>query len=103
MSLRGTTVFMSFSDTYCCFTRLPALASRLKRIVSEDSVAEYSFTGMDTSPKLSDSDAMERAAMVFPCRCGAIRPLEIANLPRSGDQRKRCAARPPQRVLATWL
>jgi len=46
-------------------------------MVSEESVAEYSFTGMDTSPKLSDSDAMERAAMVFPCRCGAIRPLEL--------------------------
>jgi hypothetical protein len=29
----------------------------------DDSVAEYSFTGIDTRPKLKESDAMERAAM----------------------------------------
>jgi hypothetical protein len=30
------------------------------------SVAENTFTGIDTSPKLMDSEAMERAAMAQP-------------------------------------
>ena len=33
---------------------------------SEDSVAEYSFTGMETRPKLSESEAMDRADMGNP-------------------------------------
>ena len=39
-----------------------------KPMLDELSVAEYSFTGIDTSPKLSDSEAMERAAMGAPRR-----------------------------------
>jgi hypothetical protein len=35
----------------------------LKRTVPEDSVAEYSFTGMLTRPKLRDREARDRAAM----------------------------------------
>jgi aspartokinase len=49
-----------------CFTREPSFDSRLKRTVAELSVAEYSLTGIDTRPKPSDSDAMERAAMGLP-------------------------------------
>jgi hypothetical protein len=32
-------------------------------MVAEDSVAEYRRTGIETNPKLNDSDAIERAAM----------------------------------------
>ena len=35
----------------------------LKRTVAELSVAEYSFTGIETRPKRSDRDAIERAAI----------------------------------------
>jgi hypothetical protein len=38
----------------------------LKRTVDDDSVAEYSFTGMLTRPKLKVNVAMERAAMKPP-------------------------------------
>src|SRR6478609_8324495 len=62
MSERGTTAW-SFSETYCCFSREPSLASMLNFTDPADSVAEYSFTGIDTRPKLSDREAIERAAM----------------------------------------
>jgi hypothetical protein len=35
-------------------------------MAAADSVAEYSFTGIDTSPKLIEREAMERAAMPVP-------------------------------------
>src|SRR5437764_969597 len=62
MSARATTAW-SFSETYCCFRREPSRVRRLNFTAPDDSVAEYSFTGMDTRPKLNDRDAMERAAM----------------------------------------
>jgi hypothetical protein len=62
MSARSTT-FWSFSEMYCCLSRDPSLDSRLNRMVAELSVAEYSFTGMETNPKPRVSEAMERAAM----------------------------------------
>jgi len=34
----------------------------LKRTAALLSVAEYTFTGIETSPKLSESDAIERKA-----------------------------------------
>src|SRR5688572_31421823 len=48
---------------YCCLTREPSLVSRLKPMLAELSVAEYTLTGMDTRPKPSVSEAIERAAM----------------------------------------
>ena len=50
MSERGTTDW-SFSETYCCLSREPSLASMLNLTDPADSVAEYSFTGIDTRPK----------------------------------------------------
>src|SRR2546428_9490416 len=70
MSARSTGMF-SLMHRYCCFTREPQVCSRLKPTLDELSVAEYSFTGIDTSPKLSDSEAMERAAMGAPLRSAA--------------------------------
>ncbi len=52
------------SVTYCWRTREPAALISLKWIADELSVAEYSLIGMDTKPKLSDSEAIERAAMI---------------------------------------
>src|SRR5882672_858966 len=48
---------------YCCLTREPSFVSMLKLTLAELSVAEKSFTGMDTRPKLRVSEARERAAM----------------------------------------
>ena len=38
----------------------------MKRIADEDSVAEYRRTGIDTRPKVSDSEAIDRVAMTQP-------------------------------------
>src|SRR5688572_22058050 len=62
MSARATTAW-SFSETYCCFSREPSLASRLNLTALAVSVAEYSLTGIDTRPKLRVREAIERAAM----------------------------------------
>src|SRR5262245_1793015 len=62
MSARST-ILPVVAEMYCCLSREPSLDNMLKRTVAEDSVAEYSLTGMDTNPKLKVSDAMERAAM----------------------------------------
>src|SRR5688572_14612938 len=62
MSARSTGTF-SLMHRYCCFTREPQVCSRLKLTPPALSVAEYSFTGIDTSPKLRDNEAIERAAM----------------------------------------
>src|SRR5689334_21809998 len=54
---------------YCCLRRDPQpLCSRLKLIAALLSVAEYTLTGMETSPKLIDSEAMERAAIATSSR-----------------------------------
>src|SRR4051812_41120285 len=63
MSARSTGMF-SLMHRYCCFTREPQLCSMLKLTPPELSVAENTLTGIDTRPKLSDREAMERAAMV---------------------------------------
>src|SRR5581483_4064537 len=71
MSSRGTTT-SSLMQRYCCFTRDPhALCSRLNEIARLASVAEYSFTGIETSPNETLSDAMDLAAMVLSRRRGA--------------------------------
>src|SRR6185503_7405786 len=65
MSSRGTTT-SSLAQMYCCLTREPqALCSMLKEIARLASVAEKSLTGMETSPKETVRDAIERAAMAF--------------------------------------
>src|SRR5688572_17331578 len=66
MSSRATGT-SSFTQKYCCFRREPqALCSRLKEIARLASVAENSFTGMDTSPKDRVNEAIDRAAMLPP-------------------------------------
>src|SRR5450432_3276221 len=64
MSSRGTGT-SSLMQMYCCFRREPqSLCSRLNEIARLASVAEYSFTGMDTSPKETVNDAIDLAAIV---------------------------------------
>src|SRR3984893_42241 len=51
---------------YCCFTREPSFwRSRLKEIRSEETVAEYSLTGMATRPKEIVSEAIDRACVAM--------------------------------------
>src|SRR6185369_9952511 len=65
MSSRATGT-SSFTQKYCCFRREPqSLCSRLKEMALVDSVAEWSFTGIETSPKDTVSVAIERDAMVL--------------------------------------
>src|SRR5580692_5224840 len=69
MSCRSTTT-PSLAQIYCCLRREPSfLCSRLKWIEPELRVAEYSFTGIATSPKDTVSDAIDLAAMKIPSRC----------------------------------
>jgi hypothetical protein len=50
---------------YCCLSReWHVLWRRLNEMAWLASVAEKSFTGIDTSPKETVSDAMERGAML---------------------------------------
>src|SRR6187402_839037 len=68
MSSRATGI-SSLMQRYCCFRREPQpLCSMLKEIDLVDSVAECSFTGIETRPKETVSDAIERAAMFFSLR-----------------------------------
>src|SRR5438477_10489570 len=63
MSSRATGT-SSFTQMYCCLRREPqALCSRLNEIARLASVAEKSLTGMDTSPKDTVNEAIDRAAM----------------------------------------
>src|SRR4029077_11801303 len=63
MSSRATGT-SSLMQMYCCFRRDPqVLCSRLKEIARLASVAEKSFTGMDTSPNETVNDAIDRAAI----------------------------------------
>src|SRR2546421_12791067 len=63
MSSRATGT-SSFTQKYCCLSREPqALCSRLNEMARLASVAEKSLTGMDTSPKDTVNEAIDRAAM----------------------------------------
>src|SRR5690606_20999238 len=63
MSSRGTSSPLP-EETSCCFTREPSRRSIwLKRMVAADSAAEYSLTGMDTSPKEIVAEPSGRAAI----------------------------------------
>src|SRR5688572_12964044 len=66
MSSRATGT-SSLMQKYCCLSREPqALCSRLKEMARPASVAENSFTGMDTSPNEMVNEAIDRAAMLPP-------------------------------------
>src|SRR5687768_10921930 len=63
MSSRATGT-SSFMQKYCCFSREPqALCRRLKEMARLASVAEKSLTGMETSPKDTVNEAIDRAAI----------------------------------------
>src|SRR5262249_54855176 len=63
MSSRGTAT-SSFAQRYCCLSRDPhPLWSMLNEIAWLDSVAEKSFTGIETSPNETVRVAMDRGAM----------------------------------------
>src|SRR6266852_5147015 len=63
MSSRATTT-SSLTQMYCCFKRDPqALCSRLNEMARLASVAEKSFTGIETLPNETVSVAIDRAAM----------------------------------------
>src|ERR1700752_188708 len=71
MSSRGTTT-SSLAQMYCCLRREPqALCRRLKEIARLASEAEKSFTGIETSPNETVSEAIDRAAMVRSQSSGA--------------------------------
>src|SRR2546423_205289 len=54
----------SFTQMYCCLSRDPqVLCSRLNEMARLASVAEKSFTGIETIPKETVSVAIDRAAM----------------------------------------
>src|SRR5437867_3796019 len=64
MSSRGTTT-SSLMQRYCCLSRDPhSLCRRLNEIAWLASVAEKSFTGIETSPNETVSDAIARGAML---------------------------------------
>src|SRR5258707_12839775 len=63
MSSRATGTSSS-TQMYCCFNRDPqALCSRLNEMARLASVAEKSFTGIETIPNETVSVAIDRAAM----------------------------------------
>src|SRR6266849_646001 len=63
MSSRATAT-SSFTQMYCCFNRDPqVLCSRLNEMARLASVAEKSFTGIETIPNETVSVAIDRAAM----------------------------------------
>src|SRR2546427_1630264 len=56
----------SFTQMYCCLSRDPQdLCSRLNEMARLASVAEKSFTGIETIPNETVSVAIDRAAMAF--------------------------------------
>src|SRR5258708_3164632 len=64
MSSRATGT-SSFTQMYCCFNRDPqVLCNRLNEIARLASVAEKSFTGIETIPNETVSVAIDRAAML---------------------------------------
>src|SRR6267154_193120 len=63
MSSRATGT-SSFTQMYCCLSRDPqVLCSRLNEMARLASVAEKSFTGIETIPNETVSVAIDRAAM----------------------------------------
>src|SRR5712692_4353155 len=63
MSSRATAT-SSFTQMYCCLSRDPqVLCSRLNEMARLASVAEKSFTGIETIPNETVSVAIDRAAM----------------------------------------
>src|SRR5713226_5317566 len=63
MSSRATGT-SSFTQMYCCLRRDPqALCSKLNEMARLASVAEKSFTGIETIPNETVSVAIDRAAM----------------------------------------
>src|SRR5438094_1422441 len=63
MSSRATGT-SSFTQMYCCLSRDPqALCSRLNEMARLASVAEKSFTGIETIPNETVSVAIDRSAM----------------------------------------
>src|SRR5207302_11236818 len=65
MSSRATGT-SSFTQMYCCLSRDPqVLCSRLNEMARLASVAEKSFTGIETIPNETVSVAIDRAAMAF--------------------------------------
>src|SRR5947209_3893591 len=92
MSARSTGTF-SFTHTYCWRTREPQVCSMLKLTAEELSVAENSRTGIETRPKLRDSDAIDRAAMGVGRAGGAVsvppracRPARMRHARHAGAQ-----------------
>src|SRR5688500_7704179 len=64
MSSRGTGA-SSLMQKYCCLSLEPqALCSRLREIARLDSVAEWSFTGIEYGPNEIVNDAIDLAAML---------------------------------------
>src|SRR5437868_8817043 len=110
MSSRGTST-SSFTHRYCCLSLEPqVLWSRLNEIARLASVAEYSFTGLDTSPNETVNDAMDRAAMVvLPLRDGHYRTAQSPE--RFRGRFRRCPTcqvlylcrRPAERALDALL
>src|SRR5262249_51475990 len=82
MSSRSTTT-LSFWQMYCCFRREPqVLCSKLKEMAFDACVAEYSLTGIDTRPKETVKDAIERAAMLSSVPLSYVHPSRRRALER---------------------
>src|SRR5882724_10130681 len=89
MSSRET-VSLSCGQTYCCFNRvLHFLCSQLNVTAADDSVAEKSFTGIETKPNETVAEPIARAGMNL--------SVSIAgNVGQTGEKRRQSAAREPR-------
>src|SRR5437667_522765 len=97
MSSRPTAT-SSFTQMYCCLSRDPQdLCSRLNEMARLASVAEKSFTGMETSPNETVNDAIDRAAISYLRRYGKNAGERIV------IQRLFSGFRPLQSLLQTLL
>src|SRR6266513_1182934 len=94
MSSRATGT-SSFTQMYCCLSRDPqALCSRLNEMARLASVAEKSFTGIETIPNETVSVAIDRAAMP------ASQPVSPLQGVRAAILRLRALERTLQALLA---
>src|SRR5437660_3387370 len=85
----------SFTQMYCCLSRDPQdLCSRLNEIARLASVAEKSFTGIETIPNETVSVAIDRAAMP------ASQPVSPLQGARAAILRLRALQRTLQPLLA---
>ena len=66
-----------------------------KRTLAALSVAEYSLTGIETRPKLSEREAIERAAMASPSSKKTVRKDATRIAPAASDGRTAVAEKPP--------